>query len=122
VTSSAGLYVVCKQCQRLTIALLSSRVFGAVQDFALWATDSTRFASAMSTIYDNSYTFDASVGRVSVEQYVDYVIRVSHRPQTGYYRVVLTRKSNNAVIADSGDQWDSTGVTQVRDMTVLSAL
>ncbi len=67
----------------------------------------------MSTIYDNSYTFNATMGRISVEQYVDYVIRVSHRPQTGYYRVVLTRVSDGAVIADSGDQWDSTGVTQV---------
>ena len=45
---------------------------------------------------------------------VAYNVHVSYRPQIGYYRVILTRLSDNAVIADSGHNYDTAGITNVR--------
>ena len=90
-----------------------------MQNFALWATDSTAFTPAVTTIYDNSYTFSPSTGRVSVVENVDYTVKVSYRPQTGFYRVVLSRVADGFVVADSGNQWDSAGISSVCLLGIL---
>ena len=92
---------------------------GPVTNFALWSTNSTNFEPAVRTVYDNSNSFNVSVGRVSFRYETVYNIKVSYRPLIGYYRVSMTRVSDGVVIADTGDQYDVAGISNVRLYHVL---
>ncbi len=82
-------------------------------NFALWSTNSTSFEPNVRTVYDNSNSFNVSMGRVSFMYETVYTIKVSYRPLIGYYRVSMTRVSDGAVIADTGDQYDAAGISSV---------
>ncbi len=88
-------------------------VSGPVANFALWSTNSAAFHPAVTTVYDNSLLFSPSAGRTSFEYETTYTIKVSYRPQIGYYRVTMTRVSDGAIIADTGNQYDAAGISNV---------
>ena len=93
-----------------------------MSNFALWSTNSRLFEPAVKTVYDNSLSFSVSSGRMSFVYETVYTIKVSYRPLIGYYRVSMTRVSDGAVIADTGNQYDAAGISGVRQPVLLCSV
>ena len=87
--------------------------YGQPTDYAMWTTNATTpammidFSSEFATLYQDPT-------RTGWQQGSQYTFHASFRPQTQYLRVWVSSVATGAIVQDSGDLWDPSGVNVCR--------